>query len=366
MRVLVMSTPLGALGSGRGGGVELTAVTLVAGLLNRGHAVTLLAAEGSQLPASCGPATLWLASGRDQPSWQHRPRQAPVEIPPAGVLPRLWRRALACQAEFDVLLNLAYDWLPFWLTPSCVTPLCHLVSMGSVADAMDEAITEVARWQPERLAFHSAAQAADFPLPRPARVLGNGFDLARYSLGLSPDPVLGWAGRIAPEKGLEDAARVAHRLGLPLMVWGLREDNAYAGAVEAAVPPGTLDWRGFLDTAHFQAELGRCAVFLATPKWNEAFGNVVVEAMACGVPVAAYAKGGPGELVRDGLNGALAPADDIDALADAVLRARRVDRGACRRWVEAHHSQDAFAARLEAWLDDVVRLARPGSIEVPA
>jgi UDP-glucose:tetrahydrobiopterin glucosyltransferase len=350
MRILVVSTPVGALGSGRGGGVELTALALVAGLLERGHRLTVLAPDGSRLPASCAGADLWCERGADQPSWQHRPRGAPVELPVDALLGRLWRRALASQDAFEVILNLAYDWLPLWLTPHTATPLAHLVSMGSVAVAMDEVIAEIARSHPQHLAFHTAAQAADFDLPQPPRLVGNGFDLSRYQFQAEPAALLGWAGRIAPEKGLEDAAAAAARLGLPLAVWGLEEDPAYARRVEASVPPGTLQWRGFLPTERLQAELGRCAVLLNTPKWNEAFGNVVVEALACGVPVAAYARGGPAELVREGHTGALAAPDDVDALVAAVRRARRVERRRCRVWAEEHCSQQAFAARLEAWL----------------
>jgi len=355
MRVLVVSTPIGALGSGRGGGVEHTGAMIVAGLLARGHALTVLAAEGSRLPASCAAASLWSERGVDQPSWQHRRRDTAAAIPADALLPRLWQRALKQQGEFDRILNLAYDWLPFWLTRSVATPVCHLVSMGSLATVMDEVIEAVAAWNPDRLAFHTAAQAADFRLPGPARLVGNGFDLDRYH-PIAPEqlePVLGWAGRISPEKGLEDAARVAARLGLPLRVWGLREDEAYAQAVEACVPAGTIDWRGFQPTDRFQAELSRCRVFVNTPRWNEAFGNVVVEAMACGVPVAAYARGGPGELVREGINGALASPDDLDSLQAAVQRAARLDRGACRSWVERHHSPEAFSERIETWLQAV-------------
>jgi len=182
--------------------------------------------------------------------------------------------------------------------------------------------------------------------------VGNGFDLAAYDLRLQPDaePLLGWAGRIAPEKGLEDAAAVAASLGERLLVWGVREDPAYAAAVAASVPAGTIDWRGFLPTAAFQRELGRCRLLLNTPKWNEAFGNVVVEALACGVPVVAYDRGGPGELVVPGVTGLLVPADDVDALTLAAQRAGDLDRAACRRWVERHASREAFAGRIEGWI----------------
>jgi UDP-glucose:tetrahydrobiopterin glucosyltransferase len=364
MRLLVVSTPVGPLGSGRGGGVETTATGLIAALLNRGHHVTLLAGEGSRLPPSCREARLWVESGVDQPSWQHQPRSAAAQVFADGLLPRLWQRALQHQGEFEVVLNLAYDWLPFWLTRFCATPLCHLVSMGSVSTAMDEVITEVSRWRPERLAFHTGVQAADFVPPHTARLVGNGFDADRYTWRADPEAVLGWAGRIAPEKGLEDAARVAAELGLPLRVWGFREDAQYAAAVEASVPPRTLQWRGFLPTETFASELSSCRVFLNTPKWNEAFGNVVVEAMACGVPVAAYARGGPGELVREGCNGALAPANDLAGLAAAVGRAARVDRRGCRQWFEQHHSLEAFGDRIEAWLHEAIGRAVEPPLDV--
>jgi UDP-glucose:tetrahydrobiopterin glucosyltransferase len=358
MRILVVSTPVGVLGSGRGGGVELTATALVAGLLERGHRLTVLAAEGSRLPPSCAAAVLWGERGRDQPSWQHRPRSAPVELPADSLLGRLWRRALLRQAEFDVILNLAYDWLPLWLTTHTATPLAHLVSMGSVADVMDGLIAEISHSHPDHLAFHTAAQAADFELSGPPRLVGNGFDLSRYRFQAEPAELLGWAGRIAPEKGLEDAAAAAARLGLPLVVWGLLEDPVYARRVEASVPPGTLQWRGFLPTDRLQAELGRCAVLLNTPKWNEAFGNVVVEALACGVPVAAYARGGPAELVQEGHTGALAAPDDVESLVAAVRRARGAERRHCRTWAEQHCSQKAFAARIEAWLEAMAEPTR--------
>ena len=86
LRILVVSTPVGTLGSGRGGGVELTLTSLVAGLLERGHGVTVLAATGSVLPPACAAAELWTCSGSSQPSAQHQDRDAPITMPADGLL----------------------------------------------------------------------------------------------------------------------------------------------------------------------------------------------------------------------------------------------------------------------------------------
>ena len=361
LRLVLVSTPIGHLGSGRGGGVELTLASLVRGLLGRGHQLTLVAPEGSLPPVTSAALHLDTVAGVDQPSWQHAAQEAAVEIPSEGVLPRLWERALAVGSGADAVINFGYDWLPLWLTQRVQQPLFHLISMGSVAAVMDRQIAAVADWDQRRLAFHTRAQANDFSLPSAPRIVGNGFDLGAYIF--QPDSIgpLGWAGRVAPEKGLEDAAAVAAALKEPLWVWGVREDSAYAERVEASVPPGTIHWRGFLPTHRLQRELGQCRALINTPKWNEAYGNVVVEALACGVPVVAYNRGGPGELVEHGRTGLLVPPDDVEALRLAAQAVGSLDRACCRQWVERHASQEVFAQRVEAWIRDGLA-AKDGSI----
>ena len=76
-------------------------------------------------------------------------------------------------------------------------------------------------------------------------VIGNGFKLSNYIFQESKDGPLGWVGRVAPEKGLEDAAYVANAMGEKLNVWGLVQDESYALKVEKLFSPGILVWKGF-------------------------------------------------------------------------------------------------------------------------
>ncbi len=348
--LILVSTPIGHLGSGRGGGVELTLNSLLKGLVTRGHRITLVAPDESVIPHDCDGLKVHTARGDDQPSWQHADFDASIQIPFDGVLPRLWDLALTLGEGADAVINFSYDWLPLWLTPHVKASVFHLVSMGSVSRAMDDAVSQLASWDQRRLCFHTHRQAEDFSLPNEPSIVGNGFDLSRYQLQLNPLGPLGWVGRVAPEKGLEDAAAVAAAMGEALLVWGLVEDPRYAEEVEASVPAGTLEWRGFQPTDSLQKELGGCRALLNTPKWNEAYGNVVMEAMACGVPVVAYDRGGPGELIQNGVTGWLVPPDDVEALTEASRKIEQIDRRACRDWVEQSASHQVFAQRIEHWL----------------
>lgn len=353
MKLLIVSSPLGPIGSGLAGGVEFDISTLVSGLLERGHQIVVLAAEGSFLPEDCKDAKIWTCAGKPQASIQHQLRDSPALIAQDGLLSKFWRRVLSAELNenFDAVINLSSDWLSFYLTPFMKLPIFHWVTMGSVHDGLDQVIHDVALWDPRRLAFQTSAQAADFNLQSHPNILGKGLNLGAYSYCERPDPMLlGWVGRIAKEKGLEDAVKVAVKLQVPLAVWGIKEDIAYAEAVEASVPKGTIDWRGFLSTEELQKQLRYCRVLINTPKWNEAYGNVVIEALALGVPVVTYRRGGPGEIIQSGITGWLVEPDDVEGLAKAVTQVDLIDRAKCRHWVEANASRAIFSEKIENWI----------------
>ncbi len=357
-RVLIISTPVGPLGSGTGGGVELTLHSLVLGLTGRGHSVEVLAPEGSLHVG----AVVHQIPGALQPSAHTDERDTVVTVPADGVLAAMCEWARVHQADFDVILNLAYDWLPFYLTPFFVTtPLAHLVSMATLSDAMDDAITRAAALRPRNIAMHSQAQADTFPLlAGQVPVIGSGVAVERYDLHIAADDPkhLGFIGRISPEKGLADVVAVADATNMPLKVWGLMQDRSVWDAAVAAHPSAQVTYEGFLPTDELQAAIGGCAAVVMAPKWVEAFGNVAIEAMATGVPVISYRRGGPAEIIDDGETGFLVAPDDIDGLIAAVGRIGELDRVECRQRVEEQYSIPALAARVEKWLDAVIECHR--------
>ncbi len=120
--------------------------------------------------------------------------------------------------------------------------------------------------------------------------------------------------------------------------------------MQGLIPDKKVEFRGFLDTNSLQNELGNCRALINTPKWNEAYGNVVVEARACGVPVVAYDRGGPGEIISSSKNGWLVRPDDIDGLKEAIMKIDEIDRKECRKWAEKFASKEVFAKKIEKWI----------------
>ena len=351
LKLVLVSTPIGYLGSGKGGGVELTIVSLIKGLTLLGHKIILIAPKGSKLSFESELLEIRLIDGTDQPSWQHQSKTDPVLIPSNSVLPKLWEEVIEIADKSDAVINFAYDWLPFWLTKTQKIKIFHLISMGSESIIMNETISEIGHLFPSRLAFHTIRQSKDYSLKTDPIIVGNGFDVENYLFNGNKSGPLGWAGRIAPEKGLEDAARVARVLNEKLLVWGLMEDKDYAKKIESTFTKEVIEWRGFLSTNKFQEQLGQCRALINTPKWNEAYGNVIVEAFACGVPVIAYDLGGPGELIEDGFNGFLVKPNDIEGLIKATKSISKIKRKNCRDWFEKKATYKVFAERVENWID---------------
>lgn len=353
MKLLFVSTAVGPLGAGIAGGVELNLLNLAGELIRRGHLVHIAAVAGSQT----GDVPLVAAVNGLPPAFaQHEPRDQPVVLPHPSATANLWEAVRALETDYDLIVNWGYDWLPLYLTPFLHTPVAHVISMGSLQDTIDAAIAGVLRSFPGTVAVHSEAQAQTFAGIEGLVILPCGMDLSAYTFRPRAEPYLAWIGRIVPEKGLEDAFAVAELTGLALEIMGRLQDEDYFEATRNAYPRAVIRYRGFLPTSEMQQILGRAQCLLVTPKWVEAFGNVVVEALACGVPVVAYRRGGPAEIVVDGMTGFLTPPDDPHAMAAAIKNLPGIDRACCRAHAETHYSLGAMATRFLDWFEHCMRI----------
>lgn len=346
LKILLISTPVGPLGSGIGGGVELTIKNLTIEMKKRGHQITVVAPENSVLST----ASLVEIPGHYQTMAQLETEKDKIPLVYNSVLANMWDYVRTVQKYYDVIINCAYDWLPFYLTPFFETPIAHFVSMSSMNPQLDQTIDKVAQNFPGTIGVCTKIQADTFPFAEACYVLGGGFDLSLYQFSPDPKYCLAWVGRIAPEKALEDAVAVAEITGIPLKIFGKMQDEFYWKQICQNYPNAPIEYQGFLNTLELQQQLGQCRALLMTPRWTEAFGNVVIEALACGVPVISYARGGPAEMIKDGITGFLVEPDNIAALVSCVERIEEIDRAQCRQQAENEYSLKAWGDRVEQWL----------------
>lgn len=365
MKLLFVSTPVGPLGTGLGGGVELSVYNIAQEMLLRGHTLQLVAPQGStvsSMPLVQIPGNLQLVA-------QSQERFAPITMPGNSVLANMWDYARGVQADYDLIVNFAYDWLPFYLTPFFNRPIAHFVSMCSLYQVMDRIVEQVADRFPGTIGFYTCSQAATVAidevqadsavqrrstLDQQCPCLSSGIDLSLYQFCSQPKHCLAWVGRIAREKGLEDAVAAAQIAHIPLKIMGKIQDRSYWQQICQEYPDAPVEYLGFLSTAQMQQELRQCRGMLITPRWVEAFGNAVIEALACGVPVIAYRRGGPAEIVRDGQTGFLVEPDSVAGLVEAIARLDEIDRHTCRQQAEAEFFLAALGDRFEKWFWDIL------------
>jgi glycosyltransferase involved in cell wall biosynthesis len=168
-------------------------------------------------------------------------------------------------------------------------------------------------------------------------------------------------GRIAPEKGIDRAIRIATRCGIPLKI-AAKVDRAdqeyYQGLIRPLIESNPLvEYIGEISD-HEKSDFLSGAIGLMVPiDWPEPFGLVMIESMACGTPVIAFNRGSVAEIVEDGLTGFIVE-DETSAVAD-VERLSALDRSAIRRRFEARFTARRMALDYLAAFRSLMGAAEP-------
>src|SRR5580698_3690166 len=165
---------------------------------------------------------------------------------------------------------------------------------------------------------------------------------------LMPKPVkpdyLAFLGRIAPEKGIDRAIRIAQHCGIPLKV-AAKVDRAdkdyYDEQIKPLLRSGNVEFIGEINDTQKSDFLSGAIALLVPIDWPEPFGLVMIEAMACGTPVIAFNRGSVPEIVEHGVTGFIVE-DEAQAVA-AVDRVGRLSRGMVRRRFEIRFSAERMA-----------------------
>jgi len=339
VRIAVVASPVTPLRPAQLGGAQAFLSDLAAGLVRRGHDVTLHCALGSVVP---GVRLAPVPVPADADGALVMPGGA-APGPAPGVAAALQEMVEAIRASsVDAVSQHAFDAPAFGLCRGL--PVLHTLHMPPL---VPEVVAAAATVEPERLATVSAASCLDWREAgvEVGHVLPNG--VADILLPEAPvDPVALVAGRMSPEKGIEDAIAAARLARLPVRVAGAQYDPAYA------VDLTGTEQLGSLARDELRLVMKRSAVTVCAVHWDEPFGMVAAEAQMAGCPVAAYGRGALPDVIEGGVSGFIAEPDDVESLALAIARCLTLDRervrASARRRLGLDAALDGYEAALAA------------------
>ncbi len=260
---------------------------------------------------------------------------------------------LAGSARFDVVHNNSVHHLPIAMAPALRVPMVTTLHTPPTP-WLESALT--LRPPADGMRFvavsRHTARAWAHLIPA-AEVIPNGIDLGRWRPGAGGRD-LAWFGRIVPEKAPHLAIDAARAAGMRLRLAGPVHDGEYWRREIAPRLGSDARWVGHLDGRRLRMLVGSSAATLVTPAWDEPFGLVALESLACGTPVAAFGRGGLEEIADDS-SGVMAEPGDVVALARAVRGAVRLDRRACRRRARAIGCATTMARRYRRVYEEMSR-----------
>lgn len=317
------------------GGAELVVSWLTEGLVRHGCEVTLFASGDSRtsavLHSACDRNLLAMMSDGEAFVYEGYAIAALIE-------------ALRMADRFDVIhCHLGAAFIP--LATLCPTPMLYTVHAG--LDLADE-LWMLEHYPDVPIAALSQSQVAAVSASRRRNIdiIYHGCDFDEYQGSTAPGDYLLFLSRMSSYKNPVGAIRVARAVGMPIILAGKpmtqAEQRYFDDQVRPLVDGHDVRYVGSVSPAE-KVDLMRGAGALVFPiQWDEHFGVVMVEAMACGCPVVASRRGSVSEVVDFGITGFYAESED--ELAALVPRALSLDRRVVRAHAKNRFSLDRLVS----------------------
>jgi glycosyltransferase involved in cell wall biosynthesis len=342
MRVLVIADPHIPIPPKLYGGAERIVHLLCQELVRRGHQVDIIAGQGSQ--KYNGFLYFHTAPTLNKLSRAYR---------------KLWFQVLSVSAarNVDIVINFGrVDYLESLLRLK--KPLLHCFQ-NPIAQYEIDYLKKRAYSQLQLYGISShQLSIAGLPTAFPdVAVIYNAIDTDYYPFSANHQGYLAFLGRLTHNKGVDTAISVAKKTGLPLIIAGnvSKEpggEQFFKEVVEPAINNEQIRYIGPVNDEQKRELLGNALALLFPIRWDEPFGIVMVEALACGTPVIATRRASTPEVIRDGITGFLC--DDEEQMVKAVHQVHILDRAECRRDAEQRFSSTVLGQKCLALMDKVL------------
>ena len=341
MHVAIVAHRLHPLREPFAGGLEALTWQLSMGLRERGIAVTVAAGPDSDprldaLEVPVRPLQLSNAARHDESMPSTRFMEDHYFY--------LQVMAYLADSAIDVIHNNSLHYLP--------------IAMASAAGraTLTTLHTPPTAWMESAIAMAATTQVSFSAVSRhtsqawshvcDSDVILNGVDTRTWRPGPGGADLV-WSGRLVAEKGADTAIAIARRANRTLRLAGPVSDPDYFRNHIAPQLDDRIQYLGHLDRSDLSRVVGNSAVALVTPRWDEPYGLVAAEALACGTPVVAFRRGGLPEVVNCAA-GRVVAESDMDGAVTAVAELEAEGPGlrvAARAWAETRLSVDAMIDR---------------------
>ncbi|MGK9116445.1 glycosyltransferase family 4 protein [Olivibacter jilunii] len=310
------------------GGTERVVSYLTEALVDHGHEVTLFASGDSVTRAKLVSHT------------QEALRLNPKVIDPLAFHILQLQEVIERAHEFDII-HFHTDYLHFpasqLLQRPCITTLHGRLDIPELKPLYDKFDTQ---------AIISISNSQRNPLPQAAWMdtVYHGLPKDLYQAIETKDDYVAFIGRISPEKRPDRAIEIAEKAGCKIKI-AAKIDKAdlsyFHDHIKRLLQKPFVEYIGEIGESEKNDFLGKAKALLFPIDWPEPFGMVMIEAMACGTPVIAYAHGSVPEIIEHGKNGYLV--SSVEEAAYAIEKASALDPRIIRRLFEERFSSDRMA-----------------------
>lgn len=325
------------------GGTELIASHLTEGLVSKGHKVTLFASGDSKTRAKLIPVfpkSLY----QEKISWSD------------SYSPLL--QIISCSKtlkSFDIIHNHFHYWglaLSFLTRTERKTITTYHGDFNSVPrDTAKYKLLEKFKKSNFISISDSQRKVKGIKINFIATIY-NGIDVSKFNFSQKPGKYLAWFGRITPKKGVLESIKIAKKTGLNLKIaakidQNVPEDvNFYERKVRPLIDGKKISYLGEIGGYKEKSDFLKNALALVNPiNWEEPFGLIMIEAMACGTPVIVFDRGSAREVVKDKKTGFVVK--NIGEAVRAIKKIDQIDRRECRKRVEENFTKEKMVENYE-------------------
>ena len=322
------------------GGTELIVSHLADGLVSRGHKVTLFASGDSKTKAKLIPVFPKSLYGK-KVSW---------DDPFSPLL-----QVIACAEklkDFDIIHNHFHYW---------GLSLCFFTKAKTITTYHGD-FNSIPKNTPKHKLLEKFKNLNFVSISNSQRriqglkinflaTIYNGIDISKFQFSKTPGKYLAWLGRITPKKGLLESIAISKKTKIPLKIAGRidqlapRDINFYNNKVKPLIDGKQINYLGEIGPKKKSDFLKNALVLVNPITWEEPFGLVMAEAMACGTPVIVFDRGAAKEVVKDKKTGFVVK--NISQAVKAVKEIENIKREECRLWVEKNFSKEKMVDEYE-------------------